>query len=147
MNGRFDRWNIALDLIKRAPFIGTGSGSEVPLLRESYFEQKMYGPYLFSLNAHNQYLSFLINSGITGLMIYLVTLSWGLWQSIKNRDVLLFSFIVLIAVISFSEDLLDVNKGIFFYAFFFSFLTKSVRKPVSQFMTNELQPLLQIDVL
>ena len=131
MNGRFDRWSTAIDLIKRSPFIGTGSGSEVPLLRQSYFEKKMYGPYLFSLNAHNQYLSFLINSGVIGLIIYLITLSWGLWQAIKNRDILLFSFIVLITVISFSEDLLDVNKGIFFYAFFFPFFYQSIRKPVS----------------
>jgi O-antigen ligase len=131
MNGRFDRWNTALNLIKQAPFIGTGSGSEVPLLRESYFGQKMYGPYLFSLNAHNQYLSFMINSGVIGLMIYLATLGWGLWQSLKGRDIMLFSFVVLTAVVSFSEDLLDVNKGIFFYAFFFSFFIRSLRKTVS----------------
>jgi O-antigen ligase len=130
MNGRFDRWGIAIDLIKESPIIGTGSGSEIPLLKESYFRQKMYGPYLFSLNAHNQYLSFMINSGIAGLLIYLATLSWGFWQSLRNQDILLFSFIILVTIVSFSEDLLDVNKGIFFYAFFFSFFIRSISKPV-----------------
>ncbi len=125
MNGRLDRWKVAVDLIKKSPFLGTGSGSEIPLLKESYFERKMYGPYIFSLNAHNQYLSFLITSGIVGLLIYLGTLGWGLRHSIKNKDVLLFSFIVLTIVVSFSEDLLDVNKGIFFYAFFYSFFIRS----------------------
>jgi O-antigen ligase len=130
MNGRFDRWGIAIDLIKESPVIGTGSGSEIPLLKESYFRQKMYGPYLFSLNAHNQYLSFMINSGISGLLIYLATLSWGFWQSVKSLDLLLLSFIILVAFVSFSEDLLEVNKGIFFYAFFYSFFIRSFSKPV-----------------
>jgi O-antigen ligase len=125
MNGRFDRWKVAVDLIKKSPILGTGSGSEIPLLKESYFNKKMYGPYLFSLNAHNQYLSFLITSGIVGLLIYLGTLGWGLQHSVKNKDVLLFSFIILIMIVSFSEDLLDVNKGIFFYAFFYSFFIRS----------------------
>ena len=87
----------------------------------------MYGPYLLSLNAHNQYISFMINSGVIGLMIYLGTLGWGYWKSIKNRDILFFSFIVLVTIVSFSEDLLDVNKGIFFYAFFFPFFNRPVQ--------------------
>jgi len=127
MNGRFDRWNTAMALVEKSPVFGTGSGSEDPLLRESYFERKMYGPYLLSLNAHNQYISFMINSGVIGLMIYLGTLGWGYWKSIKNRDILFFSFIVLVTIVSFSEDLLDVNKGIFFYAFFFPFFNRPVQ--------------------
>jgi O-antigen ligase len=125
MNGRLDRWAVAINLIKQSPVIGTGSGSEIPLLKDAYFKLKMYGPYLFSLNAHNQYLSFLITSGIVGLIVYLTALSWGLWQSVKTRDILLFSFIMVIMIVSFSEDLLDVNKGFFFFAFFYPFFLKT----------------------
>jgi hypothetical protein len=32
---------------------------------------------------------------------------------------------LLVAIVSFSENLLDVDKGIFFYAFFFSFFVFS----------------------
>jgi O-antigen ligase len=127
-NSRIDRWNVAIDLVKRSPVTGTGSGSEIPLLRDLYFERKMYGSYLVSVNAHNQYLSFMITSGIIGLLVYLGTLCWGFWQSLKDRDILMLSFLVLVTVVSFSEDLLDVNKGIFFYAFFFSFFIMSRKK-------------------
>jgi O-antigen ligase len=147
INGRVDRWNAAIDLIKQTPLLGTGGGSEVPLLREVYYERKMYNSYLISLNAHNQYLSFLLNSGVAGLLIYLFTLGWGLWQSVKSRDIYLFSFIVLIIVVSFSEDLLDVNKGIFFYAFFFSFLMRGKRKSGYDASFNKLQPLSYNNVL
>jgi O-antigen ligase len=130
-NGRIDRWHSAMELIKKSPLIGTGTGSEIPLLRTVYFERKMYGPYLASLNAHNQYLSMAINSGAVGLIIYLATIAWGFFRAIKEKDVMLLSFLVLITVVSFSEDLLGVNKGIFIYAFFFPFLILSGRKPDS----------------
>ena len=125
LSWRIYRWDAAVDLIKQSPVVGHGAGSEIPLLKASYFDRKMYAAYLSSLNVHNQYLSFLINAGIIGLLIYISTLCWGFWQAIKLKDILLLSFMVLTTVISFSEDILDVNKGIFFYAFFFSFLTIS----------------------
>jgi O-antigen ligase len=95
---------------------------------------------------HNQYLGFLINSGITGLLIYLGTLAWGLYQSIKKQHILLFGFIVLVTVVSFSEDLLDVNKGIFFYAFFFSFFIVP-QNSATNYIFYERQPAAQIDEL
>ena len=125
---RRERWGASVELIKRSPIIGNGSGSEIPLLKEVYFERQMYSSYLKSLNAHNQFLSFLINSGIIGLLVYLGTLFWGFWKAIKRRDLMLLSFMILVTAVSFSEDLLDVNKGIFFYAFFFSFFILSKRK-------------------
>jgi O-antigen ligase len=131
-SSRISRWHVSFDLIRKAPLLGTGSGSENDLLRQSYFNRKMYASYLASLNAHNQYLSFLINSGLLGLLIYLVTLGWGLQQSIKFNDIYLFSFIVMVAVVSISEDMLDLNKGVFIYSFFFSFLFYSMKKPSEQ---------------
>ncbi len=144
-NSRADRWNAAIDLIKQSPALGTGSGSEIPLLKELYFERKMYVAYLESLNVHNQYLSFLINSGAIGLIVYLLTLFWGLRQSIKNKDALFFSFMVLVSVVSFSEDILDVNKGIFFYSFFFSFFLLMKRNRKS-YLIHKRQPRRNIDV-
>jgi hypothetical protein len=35
---------------------------------------------------------------------------------------------VIISMVSFSENYLDVNKGIFFYAFFFSYFLMSTGK-------------------
>jgi len=131
LDWRIYRWEAAIDLIKRSPVIGNGTGAEIPMLKELYYEKKMYSAYLNSLNVHNQYLSFLINSGIAGLIIYISTLFWGSWLAIKRKDMLLFSFMILISVVSFSEDILDVNKGIFFYAFFFSFFVIRTRKQLT----------------
>ena len=74
---RMKRWDLELELIQKSPFIGYGSGSEINILKEKYFEKKFYRSYLLELNAHNQYLSFLINTGIIGLLI--IRMHIGLW--------------------------------------------------------------------
>lgn len=120
-DGRLARWNVVMDLIKKRPVTGYGSGSEIALLQDGFFSHKLYNSYLNRLNAHNQYLSFLLKTGIGGLLIYLLTLAFGFKVALKNKDLLFFSFMMLVAVVGLSENLLDVDKGVFFYAFFFSF--------------------------
>jgi len=144
-SGRLDRWDAAIDLIKKNPVLGTGSGSEIPLLKDLYFQRKMYAAWLHSLNVHNQYLGLLINTGAIGLLVYLYTLYWGFRRAIKKRDILLFAFIVLAAVVSFAEDILDVNKGIFFYAFFFSMLVLSKKNITGKYISTGRQPTAELN--
>lgn len=118
---RVARWYAAAGLVAKAPVIGYGAGSEIAQLRPLFFEKKFYNSYLHRLNAHNQYLSFLLKSGIVGLLVYLVTLIAGFRLALRRKDLLFFLFMVLIAFVSASENILDVDKGIIFYAFFFSF--------------------------
>jgi O-antigen ligase len=133
LDPRMARWGEVIKLIKQAPVIGHGAGTEVPMLHESFFKQKYYSSFLKNLNSHNEYLSFLFKAGIWGLLIYVVTLIYGFKEAIKKRDLLFFTFMLLVTLVSFSENLLDVDKGVFFYAFFFSFFMYSVgeeRPPV-----------------
>ncbi len=120
-DSRLDRWGTAAELISKSPIIGYGAGSELGLLHESFFAKKYYNSFLNNLNAHNEYLSILLKSGIIGLLIYLATLWFGFKQALQRKDLLFFTFMLLIAAVSLSENLLDVDKGIIFYAFFFSF--------------------------
>lgn len=125
---RMKRWVLELDVIRQSPWIGYGNGSEKQVLKNKYFKEKFYRSYLIELNAHNQYFSFLINSGMIGLLLYLYILFFGFSKAIKRRDFLLLSFLILITVVSVSENILDVNKGIFFYSFFFSLFLLSPNK-------------------
>ncbi|MDB5154788.1 MAG: O-antigen ligase family protein [Mucilaginibacter sp.] len=118
---RLERWKITATLISKSPIIGYGAGSEIQLLQQQYFAKKFYSSFLHHLNSHNEYLSFLIKSGIWGLAVYLATLVYGFKKAIRKSDVVFFSFMVLIAIVSLSENILDVDKGVIFYSFFFSF--------------------------
>jgi O-antigen ligase len=126
---RLARWKAAVELIGKSPVIGYGAGSETGLLHESFFSKKMYSSFLNHLNAHNQYLSFLIKSGIIGLLCYLATLAFGFNFAFRRGDILFFTFIILIAFVSLSETMFDVDKGVFYYAFFFSFFIFSYELP------------------
>jgi hypothetical protein len=55
-----------------------------------------------------------------GLLIYLYVLYFSFSKAIKWKDFIFLSFLILISVVSISENILGVNKGIFFYSFFLS---------------------------
>jgi O-antigen ligase len=124
-DSRLARWDVAIGLIGKAPVIGYGAGSEMGLLHEEFFNKKLFNSYLNGLNAHSEYLSLLLKSGIIGLLVYLATLAFGFNIAFRQKDILLFTFITLIAIVSLSEDLFDVDKGTCFYAFFFAFFVFS----------------------
>jgi len=121
IDSRIARWSVITDLIKKKPVVGYGTGTEVGLLHDAFYNNKLYNSFLHNLNAHNEYLSFLIKSGVIGLLVYLAILALGFRISLQQKDLLFFSFMVIITTVSFSENILDVDKGIIYYAFFYSF--------------------------
>jgi len=54
--------------------------------------------------------------------------SSGFSLAFRNKDLMLFSFLSIISTVSVSENLLDVDKGLIFYALFFSFFVISSQK-------------------
>jgi len=129
---RVTRWEAITGLVKKAPLIGYGTGSEKKVLQDKYFEQKLYSSYLNQLNTHNEYLDFLLKAGFAGLAVFVWVLSMGFLTAWKQKDFLLAAFLVLLVVVCISENILDRNKGIFFYSFFFSLFLLTVKKSESQ---------------
>jgi O-antigen ligase len=118
---RMVRWKVAWALIRAAPLAGYGSGSEMPLLEEAYYRERLFEPYLFRLNTHNQFLRCWLTTGAVGLLAYLGLLGFALVRAWRRKDLVWTCFLVLVTVVSCAENILDVQKGIFFFAFFFSF--------------------------
>jgi O-antigen ligase len=111
------------------------------IIKEKYFEKKLFTSYLHEFNAHNEYLSFLIKTGIIGFALFIYVLYFGFAAALQRQDILFLSFMVLISIVAISENFLDVNKGIFFYSFFFSFflLSSKVQKEGNaDFLTKEI---------
>ncbi|RYY95558.1 MAG: O-antigen ligase family protein [Chitinophagaceae bacterium] len=115
---RAARWALAWELVKASPLRGHGSGDEVALLKEAYYTHGLYDSYLNELNAHNQYLSFALRGGALGLLAYLGSLAFLARLAWRRRNALFGAFVLLLAVTGISENLFDVNKGVFFAAFF-----------------------------
>ncbi|GAA4338286.1 O-antigen ligase family protein [Flaviaesturariibacter amylovorans] len=115
---RAARWALGWELVKASPLWGHGTGDEVALLKEKYWNARLYDSYLNELNAHNQYLSFAIRGGILGVLGYCGFLAFLARLAWRSRNGVFGAFVLLVAVTGVSENLLDVNKGIFFVAFF-----------------------------
>jgi O-antigen ligase len=118
---RIVRWQLALALIGKAPLLGYGNGAEKKILKQEYFTHRFYISFLRGFNAHSQYLSFLLRTGIAGLAVFLTLLWFAFRTAFIKKDFLFFAFLVITATVAVSENILDVNKGIFFYGFFLSF--------------------------
>lgn len=142
---RIVRWRLVLQFIEQSPLYGHGSGSEKKLLNEAYFEHKLYISYLHELNAHNEYLSIALKTGAWGLFIFLMTLFIAFLAAFYNRDILFASFWAIVCIVSFSENILDVNKGIFFYSFFLTLFIYSGKpfERLSRFKSKPKSPALQ----
>ena len=124
-DSRLLRWKAAAEVIKRSPFTGYGTGMEKQVLKEEYFKEKLYNSYLRELDAHNQYLGFWISYGIVGILLFLYTLYWGVRRAYLAKDPIFLAFMILMIIVSLSENTLDVNKGIMFYSFFFALFIKA----------------------
>jgi O-antigen ligase len=121
------RWTCGSELIKKSPLIGHGSGSEVALLKQQYFDKKYYNSYINDLNIHNQFLSMLIKFGIVGLILLMTVLFVGFKKAWHNKDLFFAAFLIIVSVVFFSENVLDGNKGIFFFAFFYSLFYRDLK--------------------
>jgi O-antigen ligase len=127
---RAERWRCAVELIKERPLVGYGTGEEKAKLNEKYVKYGLTNSVLNNFDSHNQYLAFMIKSGIVGLTAYLILLLTGFFVAIKNRNYFHICFLVIIFITSLTENILESNKGILFFAFFNTFLILADRGAV-----------------
>jgi O-antigen ligase len=71
-----------------------------------------------TFNTHNQYLDYLIGSGILGLLVLLLVIGRPIYKAIKGNEPILLSLMVLIGLCMLTENMLSRQAGIVFYAFF-----------------------------
>ncbi len=117
-DSRAARWVVAKDLILEKPFFGHGLGVEKNLLTEKYKENGLYIAATNRYDAHNQYLSYTIESGIIGLLAFLLFLGLNIITSLKSKDMISFYFFFSLICISLVENFFTNNAGITFIAFF-----------------------------
>jgi O-antigen ligase len=118
---RFEFWRVAVLVIKKNPWIGVGTGDVQAAMEHGYNENNsMLDPH-YRLRAHNQYLSIGIGFGLIGLVVFVLCLI-KLGQQVKWRSHFLFVCFFSMALLSFfTEDTLETQTGVSFFAFFSMF--------------------------
>lgn len=127
LSSRFGKIEASFAVIKKKLWFGTGTGDAKDKLVKEYKKMKFTMGYKNKYNPHNQYLDNLVRNGIIGGMISLLAIYFfPFYISIRRKEKLLLAFIIIIAVVSLTESILDRHKGITFYVFFVSLILSSI---------------------
>jgi len=123
INLRLAKWDVAIQAIKDHWITGVGTGDLKSTLDEYYLGNGFEFAYLEHFNTHNQFLQTFLTIGILGFLVLISLFIFGIYTSLKNRDLVLFIFLILFGLFSISESTLATNKGIVAFSFFMSFLS------------------------
>lgn len=127
-------WQSSGEQLKKHWLTGVGTGDVQDSLQQAYESRKFYFASRYNqYNAHNQYLQITLANGLPGLLILLACICLPLitFRKIFSNDIYFF-FLLLFAMISMSEVLFEVNKGILWYSFFNSIFAFSYLKTKEQ---------------
>lgn len=117
------------ELIKNNWLFGVGTGDVWPDLRRYYFIESKTACLKEKVIPHNQYLNSFAKHGIIGISVLLFLLFFPLMKSYRQKYWSGFLFMLLIILNCGVEDVFEVQNGVvftsFFYSYFFLLLPKT----------------------
>lgn len=134
-------WKISTEVLNQesAWVQGVGTGDSQDKLAERYKQYNLYGgdgksdTGYMRYNTHSLFFEVLLRVGLIGLLYLLVLLAYPLFLSFKRKQALLLVWILLFILFSVTEATLQLNKGVVYFAFFYSFLLQgTLKQPKSE---------------
>ena len=120
--GRLEIWKESLEILQDNWFIGTGTGDVKDELMKTYEKHQFHYALEKKLNAHNQFLQIWLTLGIVGLLLLIWSLALPIYR-LKSQGQPLFALFALVIILnSMTESILEVQKGVLFFVFFYSLL-------------------------
>jgi O-antigen ligase len=110
-------WYSSLEIIKNNFLFGVGTGDATAELNTIYNNLGKPSLAEVNLNSHNQYFDSLIRNGIFGLVGLLLLYFYGPFD-VRFRSWLYGVFLLVIVLTSVTENILDRQKGVVFFAVF-----------------------------
>lgn len=127
---RFEYWKAALGIIKANILFGVGTGDVQQAFDDQYIRSNSPLFKEWRLRAHNQYLSIAVAFGTIGLLWFLISLFYPVLKQRMVFDYLYITFFIIAAASFLTEDTLETQAGVTFYAFlnaFFMFGRENTR--------------------
>ncbi|MDO6759754.1 O-antigen ligase family protein [Tamlana sp. 2_MG-2023] len=121
INVRHGIYACASHIVKDNLWLGVGIGDSQDVLNACYNEKIKAKIYTWQdYNTHNQYLFFAVASGVFSLLFYLLFLYLQHKEALKYKNGLYLYFIIVVALISLTENILSRSDGVMFFTFFSS---------------------------
>ncbi len=117
------RWvyaQVGWSILKENAVLGVGTGDVFDAYRQAYSLDNRGMENRFQGISHNQFLTIGITLGFAGLIIFLLTIAYPLFQ--YKRDYLYVVFTLLMVVSFFTDNTFDRQSGVTLFAFFNAFL-------------------------
>lgn len=115
---RIEFWKAATGIIKDHPIAGVGTGDVPDAFKRQYEKMQSQLDERWRLRSHNQYLSIAVAFGITGLLWFIFTLIYPLIRQSRSGDYLYVFFVIISILSMITEDTLETQAGITFFALF-----------------------------
>jgi hypothetical protein len=114
---RVELWHSSVYLIKNHLWLGVGTGDPADVFAAwLYIQDSLLKK--SELRSHNQFLTFTIAFGIIGLLIFLFALFYPPVKERKFSNFLYLSFFLIAFISMLTEDTLETQAGVTFFAFF-----------------------------
>ena len=123
---RFQIWSCAIDVGKYNYLFGSGFGTTQKRLNACYLSENLIEFSNQDYQTHSQYFNHFARGGLIGFFVLLLLYFYSLIFSLKRKQILHLSLIVIIIITSLTENILNRHFGIVFFAFFNSLFFFSV---------------------
>jgi len=114
---RLEYWKTARSIWSENPLIGVGTGDVQDAFDAAYLKNRSRLEEPYRKRAHNQYLTMGVTFGGLGFLYFLFLLLFLFYRAILTRTPVFTSFLVIVAGSFFSEDTLETQAGVTFFAF------------------------------
>ena len=121
---RLEFWKTGVSIFKEHPILGVGTGDLKSSFKEMYVRQNSKLEEGNRLRAHQQYLTMFITYGTIGGLIFLGLVLYPFFKKSNRGNVIYMSFGLLFLISCLTEDTLETQAGVMFFAFFSSFLVR-----------------------
>lgn len=117
---RIEFWKTAIYVIKQNVLFGVGTGDVQQSLNKAYTETDSKLTNEWRLRCHNQYLAFTVAFGIVGFVIFIFYILFPIVLLRKEFNPLFWPFILIILFSFLTEDTLENQAGLNFFAIFYT---------------------------
>lgn len=111
-------WQSSYEVFSDHFLFGVGTGDFQDQLMATYKRNKYRVQYRFKMNSHNQYLSFMVSSGIFGTLLFLIYMFYPVARYIQHNKWMLLTITLLFVLCFLTESYLYTNKGVIIVSFF-----------------------------
>jgi len=118
--------NAGLELFNQNFFLGTSKGDEMTAYHKLYSKNNSLLKEENQLRAHNQFLSFFVCFGLIGGLVILIGIIQPFFAIKKHLYTMAFMGFALLSFIT--DDVLDTQAGVTFFAFFYCFFLFNTNK-------------------